>query len=230
MFWVCRLGQTDYLNCLKLQEQLRQKRIIGEIPNLLLLTSHLPVFTTGKRDCSEDFLSSQEKIHSAGISIFPTERGGKITYHGPGQIVGYLIVELASLRQTIPGLVRTIERAILKTLFSYGLEGRVDPEFPGVWIENRKIAALGLHFQRGVSTHGFALNVDPDLSHYSHIVPCGIRGRAITSFQKEFGQKITTEEMENQLLAQWRDVFETELREVSRTELLSVFSKSGDFC
>lgn len=189
ILWICDLGETSYAKAFELQKKLRDLRIAKKIPDIFLLTCHPPVFTLGKRPCEEDFLSSQEEISKEGIEIFQSNRGGKITYHGPGQIVGYFIFDLRSHHLTIPAFVHRIEEILIQTLQAVGLEACRDPEYPGVWIKNKKIAALGLHFDRGVSMHGFSLNMNPNLEHYRHIVPCGIQGREVTSLYMEAGIK-----------------------------------------
>lgn len=183
--WLCDLGKTSYSEAFELQKKLRSLRIAKKIPDVFLFTFHPPVFTLGKRPCEEDFLSSREKIKKAGIEIIQSNRGGKITYHGPGQIVGYFIFDIRSFKLSIPEFVEKIEMVLIQTLASLGLKAHQDPEYPGVWVGKKKIAALGLHFDRGVSMHGFALNVDVNLEHYRHIVPCGIKGRSITSLYEE---------------------------------------------
>ncbi len=185
VFWVCDLGETSYQEAFEIQKKIRHLRIAKTIPDLFFFTSHLPIFTLGKRPCEEDFLSSREEISKEEIEIFQSNRGGKITYHGPGQIVGYFIFDLRSHKLKIPQFINKIEEILILTLQDLNLEARRDAEYPGVWVHQKKIAALGLHFDRGVSIHGFSLNVNPNLEHYRHIVPCGIQGREVTSLLAE---------------------------------------------
>ncbi len=220
MFSITHLGQTDYEEALKLQLRLRELRRENKIPNTLLLTSHPPVFTLGKRNCEEDFLSSFEEIEKEKIKIFQTNRGGKITYHGPGQIVGYFIVDIRSLKLTIPGFVRQIEEIVIQTISTIGLKGERNPVYPGVWIEDRKIAAIGLHFDRGVSMHGFALNLNPNLSHYRHIIPCGIKDKKVTSIYQETGEEVSMPKIEETLQKETEKIFDEEPKVVKICEIL----------
>ncbi len=220
MFWISSIGKTDYEEALKLQLRLRELRRENKIPNTLLLTSHPPVFTLGKRNCDEDFLSSFEKIEKEKIKIFQTNRGGKITYHGPGQIVGYFIVDIRSLKVSIPAFVRQIEEILIQTISTIGLKGERNLVYPGVWIKDQKIAAIGLHFDRGVSMHGFALNVNPSLSHYRHIIPCGIKDKKVTSIYQEIGAEVSILKLEETIQKETGNVFQDELKTVEICQVL----------
>lgn len=183
------LGTLPYQAAWELQDDLRRARVAREIPDTFLLVEHPPVFTLGKRDASADFLTSPEVIAKHGIEIIKTNRGGKITYHGPGQIVGYFIFDLQSVHLSVKDFVCKVEEVCKRTLADFGVIGERDAEHPGVWIGKNKIAAVGLNFSQNVSQHGFALNVQPNLMHYVHIVPCGIQDRGITSLQQILGEK-----------------------------------------
>lgn len=178
------LGTMPYSEASKLQERLRELRIAGLIPDRMLLVEHPPVLTVGKRDSGEDFCSPPEEIAADGIDVIKTNRGGRVTYHGPGQLVGYFICSLESLGMGVKDFVRAIEEASIRTLADFGIRAHRDKEHPGVWIGRDKICAIGLNVSRGVTQHGFALNVDCDLSAYRHIVACGIRGRGVTSMTR----------------------------------------------
>ncbi len=219
LFWLSHLGETEYSAALKLQESLRALRQQNKIPNLLLLTSHPPVFTLGKRNCEEDFLSPLSVLQQEHLETFQTNRGGKITYHGPGQVVGYFIVDIRSLHLSIPEFVRQIEEVLIRTLAEFKILAGRDAEYPGVWVENKKIAALGLHFDRGVSMHGFALNVNPNLDHYQHIIPCGIREREVSSMEKELGKAVFISDVEKTIEKKLAEVFDTEVRRITSKSL-----------
>ncbi len=220
MFWITKLGQTDYEEAFKLQLRLRELRRENKIPNTLLLTSHSPVFTLGKRNCDEDFLSTPEEIQKEKIQIFKTNRGGKITYHGPGQIVGYFIVDIRSLKVSIPTFVRQIEEILIRTISIIGLKGERNSIYPGVWIGDRKIAAIGLHFDRGISMHGFALNLNPNMSHYRHIIPCGIKDKKVTSIYEEINQEMSVLKIEEIIRKETGNIFQDELKVVKICEVL----------
>lgn len=183
--WVCRLGLVPYEQAVALQERLREMRQAQRIPDTLLLLEHPPVYTRGRRS-AEDELSLGEAFYaSKGIQVLCTDRGGRVTYHGPGQLVGYPIMALTD----VIGHLRAMERAIIDALALEGIEARSrsqeGPDWTGVWVQDRKIASLGVHVQRGVSTHGFAVNVDNDLTPFSWVVPCGLSGVQMTSVALE---------------------------------------------
>lgn len=205
------LGVLEYQKAWDLQEELRALRISNKIPDTFLLVEHPPVYTMGRRDSAEDFLSSEDEIRSDGIDIIKSNRGGRITYHGPRQIVGYFIFSLHSTKKGVKDFVCAVEEVCLRTLQHFGVEGRRDPEYPGLWIGQNKIAAVGLNFVQGVSQHGFSFNVDPDLLHYRHIVPCGIAERGITSLKMQLKENTPSEEeVKKEIIKQVRAVFTEE--------------------
>lgn len=175
------LGLIPYRRAWELQEELRGERIAGNIPDRILLLEHSPVFTMGKRDCEEDFCSPEEVIRGDGIEIIKSNRGGRVTYHGPGQLVGYFIFNLDEIGVGIKDFVHKIEEICISTLKVFEINSGRDKDHPGIWIGNDKIAAIGLNVTHGVTEHGFAFNVNCDLSAYRHIIACGIKGRGVTS-------------------------------------------------
>lgn len=212
MFHVYNLGLSDYKTCLSLQEKLRHERLENKIPNTLILTEHPATYTMGRQDSSSDILNIQQ---FEKIPLIKITRGGRITYHGPGQLVGYFIVSLASIKMTIPQFVSTIEELLILTLSHWNLKAHRDAEYPGVWLGQEKIAALGLHFDHGVSMHGFSLNINPDLKDYEAIIPCGIRGRGVTSLKKQLQREIEKKEVIEILLEKFSLCFKQDLTEVS---------------
>jgi lipoyl(octanoyl) transferase len=180
--WVCNAGLVPYGEALELQERVRAARQDDAIPDVLLLLEHPPVYTRGRRT-SEAELPLGEAAQA--IEIVDVDRGGKLTYHGPGQLVGYPIVRVGPIIE----LLRTMEAAIVNALAGEGIEARGADDRPtGVWIGERKIASLGIHVQRRVSTHGFAVNVDNDLTPFEWVVPCGLEGVRMTSLVRENGR------------------------------------------
>jgi lipoyl(octanoyl) transferase len=183
--WVCNLGTVDYLTALSLQERIRAARQQDEVPDVLLTLEHWPVYTRGRRSGLGELPMGEDWYRAQGIEIVETDRGGKVTYHGPGQLVGYPIVRV----DDVVAYVRKLEQALVAALAEEGVEGRArfddGPDFTGVWIGPRKIASIGVHVQRGVTTHGFAVNVENDLQPFSWIVPCGLDGVQMTSLIKE---------------------------------------------
>jgi lipoyl(octanoyl) transferase len=183
--WVCQAGQIPYAEALVLQERLREQRQAEAIPDVLLLLEHPPVYTRGRRTEDAELPFGPDWYADQGIDVVDVDRGGRLTYHGPGQLVGYPIVKLGP----IIDFLRTLEQAIVAALASEGIEARGADDRPtGVWVGERKIASLGIHVQRRVSTHGFAVNVSNDLRPFEWIVPCGLPGVEMTSLARETGQ------------------------------------------
>ncbi|MDQ6777013.1 MAG: lipoyl(octanoyl) transferase LipB [Actinomycetota bacterium] len=183
--WVCHLGTVEYRQALELQERLRAARQDDELPDVLLNLEHYPVYTRGRRSAPGELPMGEEWYRMQGIEIEDANRGGKVTYHGPGQLVGYPIVRVGD----VVAYVRALERTLVAALEQEGIAARARPEdgpdFTGVWVEDRKIASIGVHVARGVTTHGFAVNVENDLQPFSWIVPCGLDGVQMTSIIKE---------------------------------------------
>ena len=186
--WVCHLGTLDYREALALQERVRLARQQAEVPDVLLTLEHWPVYTHGRRSKPGELPMGEEWYAMQGIEVVETDRGGKVTYHGPGQLVGYPIVRI----DDVVAYVRLLEQALVAALAEEGIPSRArfddGPDFTGVWIDDRKIASIGVHVQRGVTTHGFAVNVENDLQPFSWIVPCGLDGVRMTSLIKETGR------------------------------------------
>jgi len=168
------LGRTDYGQALELQHQLIAERQQGLIPDQLLLLEHPHVITLGRNGHANNLLASAEVLSRAGIAFYPTDRGGDVTYHGPGQLVGYPIIDLREWKRDVGAYVRAVEQAIIDTLADYGISASRIPKLTGVWVDDRKIAAIGVRISRWVTSHGFALNVSTDLSYFQYIVPCGL--------------------------------------------------------
>ena len=186
--WVCRLGTVDYLEALQLQERIRAARQQELVPDTMLLLDHPRVYTRGRRSAPGELSLGEDFYRAQGIEIVEVNRGGKITYHGPGQLVGYPIVAVDDVVE----YVRTLERALVRALHEEGVaDARARPEdgpdYTGVWVQDRKIASIGVHVQRGVTTHGWAVNVDNDLSPFSWVVACGLDGVRMTSLAQETG-------------------------------------------
>ena len=165
------LGIVPYEEALAWQKKLADLRRKDLVADQLLLLEHPPVYTMGRRDAGTDLLIEPETLKSSGVNVVKTDRGGRMTYHGPGQLVGYLIFKL---HDSVPGFVWKIEECLLRTLAKFQLDAERDPAHPGLWVGRSKIAALGLHIEKGISTHGFSLNVTCDLAPFTHIHPCGI--------------------------------------------------------
>ncbi|HEY2321075.1 MAG TPA: lipoyl(octanoyl) transferase LipB [Solirubrobacteraceae bacterium] len=185
--WVCQLGTVEYRETLALQERARAARQAGEIPDVMLMLEHWPVYTRGRRSGEGELPMGEEWYRAQGIEIVDTDRGGKITYHGPGQLVGYPIVGV----DDVVAYLRTLEEALVAALAQEGVTARSrhadGPDYTGVWVGERKIASLGVHLARGVTTHGFAVNVENDLQPFSWVVACGLPDVQMTSLIRETG-------------------------------------------
>lgn len=168
------LGRIDYQSALTLQQQLVAARKLGEIPDQLLLLEHPHVITLGRNARQENLLASEAVLRAHGVALFETDRGGDITYHGPGQLVGYPILDLRDWKRDVVGYVRALEQVLILTLADFGISAGRIPKLTGVWVGDHKIAALGVHISRWVTSHGFALNVTTDLNCFRWIVPCGL--------------------------------------------------------
>jgi lipoate-protein ligase B len=183
--WVCHLGTVPYREALRIQEQIRERRLASELPDTLLLLEHPPVYTRGRRSADGELPFGEEFYRARGIELHSADRGGKLTYHGPGQLVGYPIMMIEDVHRYL----RTMEAAIVAALSAEGIEARSRHEegidYTGVWVEDRKIASIGVHVRRGVTTHGFALNVDNDLQPFSWVVACGLPQVRMTSVAGE---------------------------------------------
>ncbi len=183
--WVCHLGLVPYRDGLAIQEQVRVRRQAGELPDTLLLLEHPPVYTRGRRSGVEDLPFGEDFYRAKGIDVFDTDRGGKLTYHGPGQLVGYPVMGI----EDVGRYLRTMEDAIVAALAEEGIRARSRHhegiDYTGVWVDDRKIASIGVHVSRGVTTHGFAVNVENDLDPFSWVTACGLPDVTMTSIARE---------------------------------------------
>jgi lipoate-protein ligase B len=207
---VCQdLGRMPYGPVLDLQHRLvRQVQAAPGGPAFLLLVEHdPPVITTGLRPCGRDILAAPERLAREGIEIHATRRGGGVTYHGPGQLVGYPILRLASVARSVRTYVHDVEESILRVLGRFGVSARRAEGLTGVWVGQAKIAAIGVAVSRRVTYHGFALNVAPDLAHFGLIVPCGLAGKGVTSMSRCLGRAVSVDEVKPALVDAIREVF-----------------------
>ena len=179
------LGISEFKDTWNLQKELQEKRILGEIEDQLILVEHPAVYTIRKNASKEHILKKKE-----GISIIQTDRGGNITFHGPGQLVGYPILDLNFYKRSITWYMRELEQLMIDVLKEYGIEGSTKKGLTGTWVKDHKIAALGVRISRWVTMHGFSLNINPDLDYYQDIIPCGIQGYGVTSMAMIMGEKV----------------------------------------
>jgi lipoyl(octanoyl) transferase len=185
--WITRCGLVPYEEARQAQSKLAAARQAGEIPDLLLLLEHPPVYTRGRRTKPAELPMGEDWYRAQGIEIRDTDRGGAVTYHGPGQLVGYPIVSLKPYRDDVRDYVRRMEQVIVEALAEHGVTAGPLEELTGVWAGGRKIGSIGVHVSRGVTTHGFAINVNNDLQPFEWIVPCGMDDCRMTSLARELG-------------------------------------------
>ena len=214
--WVAHLGRVPYGDVVVLQERIRAARQAGEIPDVLLMLEHPPVYSKGRRTEPGELPLGDAFYRERGIEVTETERGGRVTYHGPGQIVGYPIMAVGRVRPYIEAM----ERALIAALRDEGIEAEVPAEMIGVWTGGRKIASVGVHISRGVSMHGFAVNVDNDLTPFEWIVPCGIDGVRMTSIAVETGAPADLECFRRRAAWRFAEAFDLRQRLVSLPRLL----------
>jgi len=210
-FVVRDLGRLGYAEAFALQKDLEARRKAGEIPDQLLIVEHPHVITLGRNGHMQNLLARPEILERAGISFFPTDRGGDITYHGPGQIVGYPIFDLRDWKRDVVAYVRAVEQAIIDGLGSFCIRAGRVAGATGVWVDGAKIAAIGVHLSRWVTSHGFALNHTTDLSYFQYIVPCGLT-KPVTSMER-LGVTASREEVVEELVRQFRRQFAVQLVE-----------------
>lgn len=200
MLAVERLGRMEYGQALEKQEALVEARIAGDIPDTLLLLEHDPVITLGRGAKPDHVLRSPSALAEANVATFETGRGGDVTFHGPGQLVAYPILDLSPDQKDVRRYVWTLEEIMIRVAESYGLQASRIAGLNGAWIEQRKIGAVGVRIRQWVTMHGFALNVNTDLSHFSMIVPCGIADKSVTSLSEELGQAVALSEVEDRVI------------------------------
>jgi len=204
---VLKLGRLDYARALERQAGLVAQRKRGEIPDHLLLLEHPHVITLGRNGHMENLLATEEVLSRSGIQFHPTDRGGDITYHGPGQLVGYPIMDLRDWKRDVGAYVRGVEQVLINTLAEFGITAGRLKGCTGVWVDQAKIAAIGVHISRWVTSHGFALNVNTDLSYFQYIVPCGLT-KPVTSMA-QLGVQTNLEEVSERLAEHFCRVFDT---------------------
>jgi lipoyl(octanoyl) transferase len=206
-----QLGRVDYATALELQQQLAADRKQGLVPDQLLLLEHPHVITMGRNGHPKNLLAGDDILARAGIGFYPIDRGGDVTYHGPGQLVGYPILDLRDWQRDVGAYVRAVEETIIATLAEYGIAAGRIPKLTGVWVGERKIAAIGVHLSRWVTSHGFALNVSTDLSYFQYIVPCGLT-KPVTSMAA-LGVRASLDEVGAKLAVHFARIFDCEMLE-----------------
>jgi lipoyl(octanoyl) transferase len=218
--WTVRLGLRPYDDARRLQVEVATARQHGRIPDMLLLLEHPPVYTKGRRTTADELPMGEDWYRRQGIDVVDTDRGGRVTYHGPGQLVGYPIVSLRPYGDDVHEYIRRMERVIVGALGNWGVEAEVVDGLTGVWTpERRKVGSIGVHVSRGVTTHGFAINVNNDLQPFEWIVPCGIESCRMTSLSRELGAEQDLGTFAGTVRDRFGEIYGREPREVGAEEL-----------
>ena len=214
-----QLGLVDYASALALQKEKVEQRKAGTVPDTLLLLEHPHVYTLGRNASEINMLVSAEWLASRGAQVFRTDRGGDVTYHGPGQLVGYPILDLTQHRRDVSWYMRSLEEVFIRTAREFGIEAGRSEGAAGVWVGNDKLVAMGVHLSRWITSHGFAMNVNTDLRYFEWIVPCGLHGKGVTSLAKLLGHPVAMEMVTKRVVACFGEVFGIEVVESLRSKV-----------
>jgi lipoate-protein ligase B len=218
---VCNLGLSHYGEAWELQKMLFQLRSQDQISDVLVLTEHSHVYTIGKSGSDAHLLASEDELQQRGVEVYHIDRGGDITYHGPGQLVAYPILDLQDYYLDVHRYLRDLEEAVILTLGEYGIVGARDPRYTGVWVGGKKLAAIGVKVSRWITMHGVAINVNSDLQYFDRIIPCGISGRGVTSVERVLSRRVDLNEFSRLFVSFFGRVFRCSQLFVSPEELLS---------
>lgn len=217
---VLNLGVEPYEWAWELQHRLVEARQKGQLDDILILLEHEPVITLGRTGDESHILASAEELRRAGIVVHRVERGGDVTYHGPGQLVGYPILFLEAHHLGVSDFMHALEEVLIRTLHDFGLPAYRREGIIGVWVGESKIAALGARVERGVTYHGFALNVAPNLEHFALIIPCGLVGASVTSMERELGKPVAMPLVRERVIKNFGQVFAVPMEEIALAQLL----------
>lgn len=231
MIWHVALGRIRYAEATELQYRLHEAILNGAIPEVLLTLEHDPVLTLGANFHEEHLLLTRTQIEAMGVEVAKTDRGGDVTYHGPGQIVAYPIFHLKRVNQDLHAWLRALEEWVIQALNQWDLQGYRFPPHTGVWVKDRKVCAIGVKVRKWVSLHGIAMNCLPDLNGFNLIVPCGIREHGVTSISRERGSETSVAEAEAMLVQQAQVLFNDSIKTLSQDELfehLNRLEQHGD--
>lgn len=217
--WLVNLNTVPYADALALQHRIVAARKRGALNDVLLLLEHPPVFTLGRHARAENILAPRETLQQLGIEVFRVERGGEVTYHGPGQLVGYPILDLHNFRLDVGWFVHSLEEVLIRALGDFGIRGARIEKLIGVWVGDEKIAQIGARIEEWITYHGFALNVNPNLAHFDWIVPCGIRDKGVTSLTRVLNTSVEMRAVRARVAARFGEVFGVECVALTREEL-----------
>jgi lipoyl(octanoyl) transferase len=229
--WVVDLGRIAYAPACELQRRAVDARKASAIPDVLLLCEHPPVITLGRNGSAANLLAPDRVLRQMGVEFHATDRGGDITYHGPGQIVGYPVFDLAQHRRDVRWYVDRLEETMIRATREFGVEARRVEGCHGIWVDTpagaEKLGALGVHLSRWVTSHGFAYNVSTDLRYFDLIVPCGISGKRATSLEKVLGKAVDASDAREQIVRHFGEVFDREVNSISRSRFEEILAEFG---
>jgi len=227
--WVAKLGQMDYNEALMLQEKLLFLRQKKEIPDVFILLEHPPLLTLGVRAKESNILVPEDILSEQGISVYRINRGGDVTYHGPGQIVGYPILDLNDQGRDIHLFVSKIEETFIQLLKNeYGITAGRNQKHTGVWVGDDKITAIGISVKKWVTMHGFAFNVNTNLDHFKWIIPCGIKDKGVTSLKKLLGYELDMDKLNNQVIEYFANQFHMSYELLDKQTLIERIGEESD--
>jgi lipoyl(octanoyl) transferase len=216
---VLEVERICYNDAFELQRKLVNARSNNKIKDTLILLEHNPVITVPSTQTLDNILVPQAILEQEGIEVCRTDRGGDVTYHGPGQVVGYSIMDLKEQGRDLHRYIRNVEQLLIDTLQDYGIAAERDPKHPGVWTGNKKIAAIGIAVKKGwITMHGFALNVNPDMNHFTMIVPCGITDKGVTSMAEMLGASVDRAALQKKLIAHYAETFDRSPQKIENVE------------
>jgi lipoate-protein ligase B len=220
--WVVDLGRRDFVDAWVLQRRLVERRQRHEIPDVLLFVEHPPTYTLGRSGKRDHLIAGEEELRALPADFIETDRGGDITFHGPGQVVGYPILDLRQWIADVHAYLRALEEVLIQALGRFGIEAGREPGYTGVWHSGGKLAAIGVRVSRWVTSHGFALNVTTDLDYFRRIVPCGIVGRTVSSMARVLGAPIELDRVREQLTLSFGSVFARTMIRAAEADLSEV--------
>ena len=225
--WVVRSGLVPYADATSAQRVLAAARHAGRVPDLLLLLEHPPVYTRGRRSTADELPMGEDWYRAQGIDVTDTDRGGRVTYHGPGQLVGYPIVSLRPHGDDIHDYIRRMERVMIAALGDWGIEASLREGMTGVWVGERKIGSIGIHVNRAITTHGLAINLNNDLQPFEWIVPCGIEACRMTSVSRELGEEQDIDAFAGALTERFGEVYERSPIAIPPAKLAELVREAG---
>lgn len=217
------LSTSDYSFAWDLQKTLHRERVARNIPDTILFTEHPHTYTIGKSGGEDHLLASDDELKKNNVSVFRIDRGGDITYHGPGQLVCYPIFDLNDHYLDVHRYLRDLEEVVIRTLRVYVIEGHREPDYTGVWVGSEKICAIGVKVSKWVTMHGFAFNVNTDLSYFGRIIPCGIFHKGVTSLSNQIGREVEISDVKRKVAGELAGVFQTEITPVNLDQFMDDF-------